>query len=525
MEISAGSAVQFYEVASPFSDLALARQRYLQTVGFSLYHLQGDVVPTRDDYNARVMLRVDSDFGYGAHLASALGDAETNFATGAGRHYIPSLSPARVDVMYAYVEGRNVADGLLGFRVGRQYVTDVLGWWSFDGGLIRITTPYFFEVEAYAGLEQRGGLPLSTSRFEPQGVWRGSHGDFDGEASSPQDRDYPSYQFASPAPAFGFALESNGPNWLHGRATYRRVYSTGEAFTRQFPDPAGGYPKIDGTRVSSDRIGYAANASLTEIGGVKGGFAYDLYSNTLINGFAGIEAYLDPKVTIGGDFDYYEPVFDADSIWNWFSKEPVMTATGRTAIRFTDTFDLAASGGAKIFFTEGDPATYRDGECDALYPADPAKPENVAKAAACKAGETNADPSFSEFASSDEANERVAHPDGIGQLSVRWRPPTAKFELRSMVQAGGRGRRVGADLSAEKTLDGGKYAVGGRLSVYDWVDPTRENRDATSFGYVLGVGWRPLDLSRLNLEWEHDINGLVGQRFRVLASLDVKWSH
>ncbi len=57
-------------------------------------------------------------------------------------------------------------------------MSDVLGWWSFDGALLRVTTPYYVQLEAYGGLEQRGGLPLSTSRFERQGIWRGSHRGF-----------------------------------------------------------------------------------------------------------------------------------------------------------------------------------------------------------------------------------------------------------------------------------------------------------------------------------------------------------
>ena len=124
-------------------------------------------------------------------------------------------------MMYAYLEGRRFLHGWLGFKLGRQYVTDVLGWWSFDGGEVSATTPFFVKAEAYGGLEQRGGLPLSTSRFEADGVWRGR----------PLPRStrslYPQFQPANIAPAFGVALESTGVSWLHARLTYRRVYNTG----------------------------------------------------------------------------------------------------------------------------------------------------------------------------------------------------------------------------------------------------------------------------------------------------------
>ena len=38
-------------------------------------------------------------------------------------------------------------------------------------GSYQITTPYYFTLEAYGGLEQRAA-PLSTSRYERDGVWR-----------------------------------------------------------------------------------------------------------------------------------------------------------------------------------------------------------------------------------------------------------------------------------------------------------------------------------------------------------------
>ncbi len=77
--------------------------------------------------------------------------------------------------MYAYLEGQRYLDGYLGFRLGRQYVVDSLGFWSFDGAEVMLTTPAYLAFELYAGFEQRGGLPMmSSSRFEAGGciAWR-----------------------------------------------------------------------------------------------------------------------------------------------------------------------------------------------------------------------------------------------------------------------------------------------------------------------------------------------------------------
>ena len=111
-------------------------------------------------------------------------------------------------------------------------------------------------------------------------MWRGSHQGFDGSAtSSPPTTAYPSFLAALPAPAFGVAVESNGPSWVHGRFSYRHVYNTGTALTTQFPVlDAGGYREITGTRTSQERLGWAGDLSKPDLGQLKGGFTYDLYN-------------------------------------------------------------------------------------------------------------------------------------------------------------------------------------------------------------------------------------------------------
>jgi len=518
-EIQAETAAQGYEIAGPWGDTTLSRRRLTQTLGLAAYHLQGDFVPHEADYSVRLMMRLDSDFGINSHLEGGQSGAETRFGVLSGSRFVPGLEPATLDLMYGWVEGKNLASGFFGFKVGRQYVTDVLGWWSFDGGLVRLTTPVWFEIEAYGGFEQRGGLPLSTSRYESQGVWRGSHADFGQGAGSPTVTDYPSYQYAQPAPAFGVALQSTGLNWVHGRFTYRRVYNTGKSVTSQFPEPSGGYATAEGTRISSEKFGYAANVPILfvpmteDYGHLKGGFHYDLYNQLFGSAFGGIEGFVTDEVTIGADVDYYEPTFDADSIFNWFAKSPVTTALGRTAIRFTKRFHVAGSGGVRLWSTQGDPDEFGSGQCAA-----------TTLTGECPGTTSYVDPSVGPVRdfSRDEDNRATATlVDGLGNLSGRYRFETAWVALRSMLQTGERGRRVGGALSGEKRLDDGRFTLGSRVSVYEWTDNLRQDRDATSFGYVLDGGVAPAEFAKFNLQWEHDMNRLVGHRFRVLALLNL----
>ncbi|CAN93063.1 hypothetical protein predicted by Glimmer/Critica [Sorangium cellulosum So ce56] len=512
-EVESTTGVQAYEVAGPWGDTNIERRRLLQTLGLAVYNLQGDSAPGEADYSATVRLRLDADFGMNGHLDGAQRGGETDYSIDGGSRYIPGLREAPLDLMYAYVEGRNVASGWLGFRVGRQYVSDVLGWWSFDGALVRLTTPYYVQLEAYGGLEQRGGLPLSTSRFERQGIWRGSHRGFGDDRTQPGSAaDFPSYQEADLAPAFGVALESAGPNYIHGRLTYRRVYNLGTSVTQQFPDPDGGVRTSDESRISQDRLGYAANINKPDLGGIKGGVTYDFYNQLVGSFYGGLEVYAGSRVTLGADVDYFVPTFDADSIWNWFTHDPITTITGRAAVDVTREIDVAAWGGTRMWIAEGNPEEFGAGQCEAVR-----RPGCV--------GATSLDPNdgdLRDYARDEKNRATTISTDVLANLAGRYRTRTTSVELRGMLQAGERGRRTGADLSGEKRLSGQRYALGARMSLYDWEDPLRPDRGATSFGYVLGAGYRPGEAADFKIEWEHDMNRLVGQRFRVVGLVNLR---
>jgi hypothetical protein len=523
-EVQADTALQGYEVASPWGDVVLQRRRFLQTVGLGVYNLQGDHRPGAADYRVVVRMRLNADFGVNAHLDDRQGGGETTYATPAGNgvRFVPGLESAPLDLMYGYIEGRNLAHGLLGFKLGRQYVTDALGWWAFDGGLVRITTPFYVQAELYAGLEQRGGLPLSTSRFEQQGAWRGSHTGFGIGAGLPSVTDYPAYQYAEPAPAFGFAVESTGPQWIHGRFSYRRVYNTGTSVVSMFPDPiGGGYRTVSGTRVSQERLGYAAEVVKNDLGTIKGGFSYDLYSQIVASYSAGIEAYAGKRASLGADVDYFVPTFDADSIWNWFTKSPVTSITGRAAVRLTKRWDATISGGARLWSADGDPATFGVNQCKAAT----AMPDctTIPSPGTAIDPSTTGDPLHPTQPWSRLAENRAVTTtlDVLGNVNARYRFGSGNISLRGMLETGSRGSREGVDLAAEKGIDGGRYTLGARTSLYGWHDPTRPDRDATSFGYVLSAGFTPMRVASFQLEWEHDTNRLIGQRYRVLALINL----
>jgi hypothetical protein len=109
-------------------------------------------------------------------------------------------------------------------------------------------------------------------------------------------------------------------------------------------------------------------------------------------------------------------------------------------------------------------------------------------------------------------------------LFGRYRYGDGRVSLRSQAELGARGHRVGADVTQVETYANGYYDSLIVLSLYDFADSLRPGRYATSFSYVLGFGLLPGglgDRARLGVEWEHAMNRLVGQRYRLVATLDL----
>jgi len=473
-EVDASIDAQYYTYQSPWGDPLVRRRRYTETLGLAVWNIQGSDNPRGARLSFQSRMRLDADFGQSS--------AERNLRSD---RYIPGLEEAPLDLMYAYLEGQRYFNGYLGFRLGRQYVIDTLGFWSFDGGLVSLTTPANLTFEAYAGFEQRGGgLPtVGTRRFEAQGVYRGDRYGFERDQ-------WPAFlEESALAPAAGLAVEASGFGVLHSRLTYRKVINRDEVNISPFVDSGNGQYFLSGDRTSSERIGYSLRADSAKVGAVVGSAVYDLYNQILSEYAASASAFVTPKVTLGASFERYTPTFDGDSIWNWFSHSPTTSLLGRSEVRFSRKLDATLSGGVRWFETEG-PVDY-----ERIFPKQ-APDRNV--------------------------TGRLF--DVSLDAGLRYRLGNGSLALRGGGETGERGHRLGGDLTARRYFGSGRYDGLCVLSLWDWSDALRPGRDATSFGYVLGAGVTPgpsfFARSRLGLELEHEMNRIVGQRFRALATLD-----
>jgi hypothetical protein len=205
---------------------------------------------------------------------------------------------------------------------------------------------------------------------------------------------------------------------------------------------------------------------------------------------------------------------------------------GRVAVRPTKRLSITASGGVRLWWVEGDPAATSSGlsvfglgECrqQAGFVSSTNK---TAAPINCQLG-TYFDPTYvpggvTPYDANPANRATFTTIDGLGNLNAKYRFGSGDVGFKGMIEAGSRGSREGADVFGEKLWDGGRYATGARASLYGWDDPTRPDRDAISFGYVLGAGFRPSQVANMKLEFEHDMNRLVGMRYRVMGALNLR---
>jgi hypothetical protein len=452
--VEASLDAQYYSLASPFGSPYLYRRRYTSTLGLDLDQLQGGDARRGPRLWFRSRLRVDPDF--------AQEGAERDLNSD---RFVPGLAQAPLDLMYGYLEGRNFAGGLLGFRLGRQYSVDALGYWSFDGAEAELSLPMHLALSGFAGFEERPGLPsLSSGRFAGDGVWRGNRDGLEADQ-------YPGFLDESAlAPAFGAALELVQLARVHSKLSYRKVQNHSAVLVSPFFDEQGGLRFYRGARTSSERVGYSLSVDVPSLGAASGRAVYDMFNQVVSDAALDLSFYQSASLSFGANLDYYYPTFDGDSIFNWFTHHGMTTAEGRVSyVPRRGEFDFSLSSGVRWF--------------------------------------------------DDKSRDVLANANG------RYRFGPATILLDAEVEKGEIGHRVGGGISTRRTFQGGRYDTLVSASAYDWDDALRPTRSATSFSYALGAGLRPgpefISRGRLGFEWEQTMNRLVGQRFRMLVTLDL----
>src|SRR5262249_9865193 len=149
------------------------------------------------------------------------------------------------------------------------------------------------------------------------------------------------------------------------------------------------------------------------------------------------------------DYDFYQPSFDGDSIWNFFASQPTHTISARGDFELTDRLSIGATGLVRAF-TQATQSTMTP----CTSPTD-----------------KNCSPDGSGVVIPPGLREEYPTSGAVfvggGGLAARYRMSNASLGLRGNGQFGDGNRRVGADIFGEKIFDS-RYVLTARTGVWEW---------------------------------------------------------
>ncbi len=331
--VGAETLAQAVQIRGPAGTPLISSRRVTQFVSVAIVERPWGRRGAVFTFRARV--RIDADFGESCDPTSGRCFDEVNRSRLS--EFVPLFARRSFDVPYAYADLSGIARGVMDVRVGRIFQSDALGFALFDGARARLAPGIGVVLELAGGLQTRGGLPLSTGRFEPDGVIR-----LDRTAWTSALLPYVAPSVV--APMVAFALETSDPGPVTARIAYRRVWTD--------------------RGVADERIGAGVDATV----GVLRARAEAAYVPAVREvSQARIDAALrfGAGRYVGLEFARTRPVFDFTSIWMafWMDGTDDMRAyaeidmSGRTALSgaaYVRRYALGDSGPSNRGIDQGD---------------------------------------------------------------------------------------------------------------------------------------------------------------------------
>jgi hypothetical protein len=247
-------------------------------------------------------LRFDRDFG----------DYRDTHDSG-GVDVVPELHNDQLDLLLLYVEGRDLARGLLDFRAGRQTMADSLDYYAFDGADVVLHPPIYLAVEGFGGLQVRERSPLSSPTME-----------LDGTSTSIYWQD----ERTALSPMFGGALLTHGLRSVQARASYRRTMSRATVRTTCFSGPcADGVDALDLYGVDEEKVALSVRGTIAERVQPFSGARYNVLTVRLDRAEAGARVVLTENHALTPAWSLFIPDFNGDSIFNLYDLHPYQDAS------------------------------------------------------------------------------------------------------------------------------------------------------------------------------------------------------
>jgi hypothetical protein len=341
-----GQGYQVRRFGATGADELLTRRRLTQYLNLNVYNIEPDgwrgdgSTPDRNVLYFDASLRFDSDFG-GYTIGRPTGDNE-----------IRELSQSEIDILYAFLGGRNVG-GRVDFQLGRQIHFDMVDFYAFDGADVLVRLSRTIAAEAFGGTEVRGELPLSAPLYELDGTSAGSRD----PATRPD-------QNAQLRPLAGAALVvgEGGSLPVTARLAYRRMWS---ATADRLPgEPESG--------VNDEQVALTASAALGRRLFLTGGARYNLLLGEFDDEQLSLRAKLPARQWITLEHAFLAPTFDGDSIWNVFSTGAYRDFRASYELGLSEELKLYARGFFRLFQLTADETdtggrTARGGSAGAVW--------------------------------------------------------------------------------------------------------------------------------------------------------------
>jgi len=319
-----GQGYQVRRFAADGSNELLSRRRLTQYMDLAVFDLappnwRGDD-GDRNLFFFDASLRFDSDFG-GYMLGRPTGSDE-----------IHELQQSQLDILYAFLAGRNIG-GRLDFQLGRQIRFDLVDFFAFDGGDFIVHIRRNVAVEAYAGTEVRGDLPLSAPIYELDGTSAGSRDPATRPAQNSMLR-----PLAVAAVALG---RDDGPGTV--RLAYRRVWSA--TADRQPGEPDSG--------VNDEKVSLTAFGNWRSRIQVAGGVRLNLLLGEFDDEQIMVKLRTVGRQWLTLEHAYLAPTFDGDSIWNVFASGAYRDLRAVYEVGLGSEVKAYARGFARFFTASG----------------------------------------------------------------------------------------------------------------------------------------------------------------------------
>ncbi len=459
-----GQGYQVRGFAPDGSNELLSRRRLTQYLDLNVFDIGPDT--WHGDDGGRNVFYVDASVRFDADFGGYMLGAPT------GLNSIQELNQNELDILYAFLGGRNVG-GHVDFQLGRQIHFDLIDFYAFDGADVLFHATRTFGVEAFAGTEVRGTLPLSSPIYELDGTSAGSRD----PATRPA-------QNSEMAPLAGAALVAGAPAgpWS-ARLSFREIWS---ATANQQPgEPSSG--------INQEVVSLTAMASWGNRIFLSGGVRYNVLFDELDDEQLALRVKLTPRQWLTLEHDFLAPTFDGDSIWNIFSIGAYRDLRASYEIALSRGVKAYARGFARFYLATTDEVAPTTGPYAGGYPGT--------------------------YGAQDAAAGTFA---AGGSLGAAWRNARGMLRADAYWDDGYGGRKAGVDATTRvKVRD--PIELEGRLTGYTWrndVQPS-PNSSGVVFGAEAGGRFRLGQGVHLHLLVEDNVGTYYESQFRGLAMLEL----